>query len=161
MNKRVLVIEDQEDNRQILRDLLTSANFGVIEAEDGEAGLTAAAAHRPDLILMDIQLSGLDGYEATRRIKADALLRATDGIHTQSRKKSPDSKAAEQPWQLQGSTRSFDAVPGPSNLSDPAIGRHRVLQGSADECRLDTMCQRSFRRQELADIPHKTGFAAH
>jgi two-component system cell cycle response regulator DivK len=69
MTKRILVIEDQEDNRQILRDLLTSADFEVIEAEDGEAGLAAAAAHRPDLILMDIQLPGIDGYETTRRLK--------------------------------------------------------------------------------------------
>ena len=76
MSKRILVIEDQEDNRQILRDLLTSADFEVIEAVDGEAGLAAAAAHRPDLILMDIQLPGLDGYEATRRLKADAALTA-------------------------------------------------------------------------------------
>jgi len=76
VSQRILVVEDQPDNRQILRDLLTSANFEVIEAEDGEAGLTAAAAHRPDLILMDIQLPGLDGYEATRRLKADAALHA-------------------------------------------------------------------------------------
>jgi len=45
MSKRILVVEDQEDNRQILRDLLTSADFEVIEAVDGEAGLAAAAAH--------------------------------------------------------------------------------------------------------------------
>src|SRR2546421_5572442 len=74
MSKRILVVEDQEDNRQILRDLLTSADFEVIEAVDGEAGLAAAAAHLPDLILMDIQLPIIDGYEATRRLKADAVL---------------------------------------------------------------------------------------
>ena len=72
MSKRILVVEDQEDNPQIL---LTSADFEVIEAADGEAGVAAAAAHRPDLILMDIQLPILDGYEATRRLKADAVLR--------------------------------------------------------------------------------------
>jgi two-component system, cell cycle response regulator DivK len=75
MSKRILVVEDQQDNRQILRDLLTSADFEVIEAEDGEAGLAAAAAHKPDLILMDVQLPGIDGYETTRRLKADAVLR--------------------------------------------------------------------------------------
>jgi len=80
MNQRILVVEDQEDNRQILRDLLMNADFEVIEAVDGEAGLEAAAANRPDLILMDIQLPVMDGYEATRRIKADAVLRATPVI---------------------------------------------------------------------------------
>ena len=75
MSKRILVVEDQEDNRQILRDLLGSAGFEMLEAEDGEAAVAAAAAHRPDLILMDIQLPILDGYEATRRIKADPALK--------------------------------------------------------------------------------------
>ena len=76
MSKRILVVEDQEDNRQILRDLLSSVGYEMTEAWDGAAGVAAAKAQRPDLILMDIQLPLMDGYEATRQIKADPALKA-------------------------------------------------------------------------------------
>jgi two-component system cell cycle response regulator DivK len=73
--KRILVVEDHEENRRLLRDLLTSFGYELIEAVTGEEGLVSAETHRPDLILMDIQLPGLDGYETTRRIKANPALR--------------------------------------------------------------------------------------
>ena len=75
MNKTILVVEDQEDNRQILRDLLASAGFRMIEAHDGQQAVTIARSQRPDLILMDIQLPLVDGYEATRSIKRDPELK--------------------------------------------------------------------------------------
>lgn len=74
---RILVIEDTEDNRRILRDLLTHAGFALTEAGDGERGVALALAERPDLILMDMQLPIVDGYEAARRIKADPTMQAT------------------------------------------------------------------------------------
>jgi two-component system, cell cycle response regulator DivK len=75
MTKRILVVEDQEDNRRIIRDLLTSAGYELIEAQDGAEGVRLAESERPDLILMDIQLPVLDGHEATRRIKQNPELR--------------------------------------------------------------------------------------
>ena len=75
MSQRILVVEDQADNRRIVRDLLTRAGYELLEAETGDDGVRLAAAERPDLILMDIQLPGIDGHEATRRIRANPDLR--------------------------------------------------------------------------------------
>ena len=76
MTKRILVVEDQEDLRGVLRDLLVGSGYSVVEAADGQAGVARAQSERPDLILMDIQMPVLDGYCATRRIKADPSLKA-------------------------------------------------------------------------------------
>jgi two-component system, cell cycle response regulator DivK len=74
MSIRILVVDDQEDLRGVLRDLLTGSGYTVIEAADGEAGVAKAKSDKPDLILMDIQMQVIDGYEATRQIKGDPAL---------------------------------------------------------------------------------------
>ena len=76
MSKRILVVEDQEDDRQIIRDMLAGTDYEITEAEDGEHALAAVAKARPDLILMGIQLPIIDGYEVTRQIKADPAMRS-------------------------------------------------------------------------------------
>jgi two-component system cell cycle response regulator len=75
MSARILVVDDIETNRRLLEARLSAEYFEVIEAEDGLAALEAARAHEPDLILLDIMMPGLDGFETCRRLKADPALR--------------------------------------------------------------------------------------
>ena len=84
MTKRILVVEDQEDLRGILRDLLTGSGYDVVDAANGQDGVAKAKSERPDLILMDIQLPIVNGYETTQQIKADPNLKATPIIAVSS-----------------------------------------------------------------------------
>jgi two-component system cell cycle response regulator DivK len=68
--RRILVVEDNPKNLKLVRDVLTYAGFEVIEATSGEDGVRLAAESVPDLILMDLQLPGIDGAEALRQIRA-------------------------------------------------------------------------------------------
>ncbi|NNG04803.1 MAG: response regulator [Inquilinus sp.] len=75
MSRRILIVEDQEDNRRILRDTFGRAGFEVIEAAGGEAALRRAREESPHIILMDVQLPDIDGYSVARRIREVPSLR--------------------------------------------------------------------------------------
>ena len=74
-NERILVVEDNEKNRRLVRDVLTFKGYEIIEAETGEDGVRLAQERHPHLVLMDIRLPGIDGIEALGRIRADATTR--------------------------------------------------------------------------------------
>jgi two-component system cell cycle response regulator DivK len=130
MSKLILVIEDQEDNRRIMRDLFTSAGYEVIEALTGEEGVTLAETHRPDLILMDIQLPGIDGHETTRRIRANPDLSGIAIIAVTSYALSGDDAKA-----FEAGCDDYVAKPfSPRALTDALFGQqlrdyhcHRVI----------------------------------
>jgi two-component system, cell cycle response regulator DivK len=69
--KTVLLVEDNEDNLVVYRTILEHVGFRVLEARDGEEGVSRAKENLPDLILMDISIPTIDGWEATQRLKAD------------------------------------------------------------------------------------------
>lgn len=73
----ILVVEDNEKNMKLLRDVLGFKGHTVLEAVDGETGVAMGKVHVPDLVLMDIQLPGINGVEALKRLRADP---ATAGI---------------------------------------------------------------------------------
>ena len=69
--RKILLVEDNEDNRVVYRTILDHFGFVVLEAADGEEGIRRARADGPDLILMDVSIPKIDGWEATRQLKAD------------------------------------------------------------------------------------------
>ena len=72
MRHRVLYVEDNFQNKRLVRKILTARGYDVLEAEDGLSGIEVATQELPDLILMDMSLPGIDGIEATQRLKTQA-----------------------------------------------------------------------------------------
>jgi len=76
MPRTVLVVEDEPDNRLLIRMILQGDGYEVLEAEDGAAGIAMMRAHMPDLVLLDVMMPGLNGFEVHERVSADPELRA-------------------------------------------------------------------------------------
>lgn len=74
--KRILVVEDNKDNMTLIVDVLSSFDYDVLQAVDGEMGLELAQQEKPDLILMDLSLPRMDGWTATKHLKSDTKLRS-------------------------------------------------------------------------------------
>lgn len=94
--RRILLVEDNEMNRDAISRLLERRGFSLLTAADGEEGVRLCGEARPDLVLMDLGLPGIDGFEATRRIKADPATRAIPVVALTARALTSDREAAFQ-----------------------------------------------------------------
>ncbi|MFA4990194.1 MAG: response regulator [Candidatus Omnitrophota bacterium] len=75
MAKKILIVDDNENNRLLMSDILEYRGYEILQAEDGAKGLSMAAGLKPDLILLDMQMPGIDGFAAAKILKSDPLTR--------------------------------------------------------------------------------------
>ena len=122
---KILIVEDDELNRDSLRRLLRRRGFEIVLAVDGEDGIAVARAEAPDLILMDMSLPVVDGWEATRQLKADPALRATPIIALTAHAMSGDRDKA-----LAAGCDDFDTKPIDLDRLLPKI--HALLAATAE-----------------------------
>ena len=119
-NELILVVEDNDKNRKLVRDVLTFKGYEIIEAETGEEGVRLAQERHPSLVLMDIRLPGIDGVEALRQLRAEAstreipIMAMTASVMTADRQKITDA--------------GFDAFQSkPLKVSDFVAAVERIL----------------------------------
>ena len=118
----ILIIEDNEKNMKLLRDVLTFKGHEVIEAVDGETGVALGKSRKPNLVLMDIQLPGINGVEALKQLRADEhtahipIIAVTASVMDQDRREIIDA--------------GFDAfVSKPVNLKEFMVAVNKALEG--------------------------------
>jgi CheY-like chemotaxis protein len=122
---KVLLVEDNEMNRDMLSRRLTRRGFEVVFAADGQQGVDLARSERPDIILMDMSLPVMDGWEATRRIKADATMRRIPVIGLTAHAMSGDREKA-----IEAGCDDYDIKPVEI---DRLLGKiNRLLNGDED-----------------------------
>jgi CheY-like chemotaxis protein len=120
--KKILLVEDNEMNRDMLSRRLTRRGFEVIFAVDGQQGVDLARSERPDIILMDMSLPVIDGWEATRRVKSDAATRGVPVIGLTAHAMSGDREKA-----IEAGCDDYDTKPVEI---DRLIGKIERLLGS-------------------------------
>jgi twitching motility two-component system response regulator PilH len=104
--KRILVVDDSATERHMLRDLLTSAGYDVISCENGEDAIVKARQVKPDLILMDVVMPGLNGFQATRAISRDPVTKSIPVIMCTSK-----SQETDKIWGLRQGARDYVVKP--------------------------------------------------
>lgn len=122
---KILIVEDDELNRDSLRRLLHRRGFEIVLAVDGEDGVATARAEAPDLILMDMSLPVVDGWEATRRLKADPTVQSTPIIALTAHAMTTDRDKA-----LAAGCDDFDTKPIDLDRLLPKI--HALLAASTE-----------------------------
>jgi twitching motility two-component system response regulator PilH len=88
--KKVLIVDDSAVERHILKEIISNLGFNIIEAENGETGVKMAIEHRPDLILMDVVMPGINGFQATHQITTNDLLKNVPVIMCTSKSQETD-----------------------------------------------------------------------
>ena len=94
-NPSILVVDDSQDSREMLAEYLQFRGFDISVAENGEEAISAARRVRPDIILMDLSMPGIDGWEATRQLKADPLTSHSVIIAVSAHAFAPERQAAD------------------------------------------------------------------
>lgn len=120
---KVLVVEDNQDSRELVVKVLTSRGYTVVEAVDGEDALKKAQEERPSLVLMDISLPKLNGYEVTRRLKAMEELRDVPVIALTAHAMKGDREKA-----LEAGCRGY--ISKPINIRELPEQVRRFLEGA-------------------------------